>query len=93
MTLYKTTATAQCSAQGGAWANSDCSCPGNTPGMWAATIFIPGAGGCIATPGASEDGCDSSDGLWTDDDATLIGSYCECGAGRYDDAAGSCAAI
>ena len=55
--------------------------------------YVAGAGGCIATPGASESNCDDSMGMWTDDDATLIGSYCICGIGEYLDATGACAAI
>jgi hypothetical protein len=52
--------------------------------------YVAGAGGCIATPGASEDNCDASHGLWTDDDATPIGSYCICAVGQYLDDTGSC---
>lgn len=91
ITLYKATAKSLCTGDGGSWASDECTCPGNTPGAWPNTIFV--AGGCIATPGASKDGCDTSGGLWTDDDATAIGSYCVCGVGRYDDASGSCASI
>ena len=90
--LAATTETAQCTASGGAWNNVSCTCPGNVPGT-AQTVFVPGAGGCIAMPGADESNCDNSGGSWTDDDATLIGSYCVCGYGRYDDATGSCATI
>jgi hypothetical protein len=92
-TLYATSEDALCTGTGGTWNGTDCACPGNIPGQFATHEFVAGAGGCIDTPGASEDGCDSSDGLWTDDDATPIGSFCECGVGRYDDANGSCAAI
>jgi hypothetical protein len=92
-TLYTASASLMCSESHGSWANDTCTCPGNIPGMWAAHIFISGAGGCIATPGASEANCDASGGMWTDDDATDIGSYCVCGNGRYDDAEGSCSAI
>ena len=82
--LHATTPAGRCAATGGTFDGTDCACPG---------VFAAGAGGCIATPGASEDGCDSSSGLWTDDDATPIGSFCECGVGRYDDASGACASI
>lgn len=91
--LYRTTEAARCTAGGGTWDGGTCACPGNTPGQWPATVFVPGAGGCVPNPGASEDGCDSSNGFWTDDDATLIDSYCRCGLDRYDDASGACAAI
>lgn len=91
--LYRTTATAQCTGSGGAWSGGACTCAGNVPGQWALHVFVAGAGGCIATPGANESNCDDSDGSWTDDDATLIDSYCACGLGRYDDANGSCAKI
>jgi hypothetical protein len=55
--------------------------------------FVAGAGGCIANPGANESNCDDSLGMWTDDDATLIGSYCICSIGQYLDATGACTAI
>jgi hypothetical protein len=93
VTLYKTTPAAQCTASGGDATATDCTCPGNQPNTPASTIFVPGAGGCIANPGASESNCDASGGSWTDDEATLIGSFCACGLGRYDDDTGSCAAI
>ena len=93
--LPRATPAGQCARTGGTWEStvSNCNCPGNTPSMFAATIFVPGAGGCIANPGADESNCDASQGMWTDDEATLIGSYCVCGYGRYDDATGSCASI
>lgn len=93
VTLTKTTPAARCTATGGAWSTDTCACPGNTPGELASRIFVAGAGGCIATPGANESNCDDSRGMWTDDDATLTGAYCICGAGRFDDASGACATI
>jgi len=42
---------------------------------------------------ANESNCDDSGGMWTDDDATAIGSYCICSIGQYLDASGGCAAI
>jgi hypothetical protein len=93
MALYRTTPESRCNATDGTWANGDCACPLNTPGQPIQQVFVPGAGGCIDNPGASETNCDDSDGLWADDDGTLIGSYCLCGLGRYDDATGTCAAI
>ncbi len=35
-----------------------------------------------------ESECDATNGFYTDDDATLIGSFCRCGIGRYAGAAG-----
>ena len=93
LALYRTTPASRCTATGGTWASIDCTCPGNVVGEYAKTVFVPGAGGCVANPGASETNCDDSNGQWTDDDATLIDSFCECGLGRYDDADGSCATI
>ena len=92
-TLYSTTVAKSCTESGGTWSAGACTCDGNTPGQPAAIIFVPGAGGCVANPGASESNCDDSLGLWTDDDATLTGAYCVCGVGRYDDASGSCVNI
>jgi hypothetical protein len=91
--LYRATPASTCTGSNGAWDGSDCTCAGNTPGTWPANVFVPGAGGCVPTPGASEDACDTSNGFWTDDDATLIDSYCRCGLDRYDGPTGACVAI
>ncbi|MDB4955516.1 MAG: hypothetical protein JWO36_3085 [Myxococcales bacterium] len=91
--LYTSSPSLVCHDSHGTWAGNACTCPGNTPGAFATREFIAGAGGCIATPGANESNCDGSHGAWTDDESTLIGSFCRCGLGRYDDANGSCAAI
>jgi len=91
-TLATTDAATRCTASGGAW-NGDCSCPGSGNGATPHPAFAPGAGGCIIAPGGGEDACDSSNGLYTDDDATPIGTFCECGLGRHVVDAGSCAAI
>jgi hypothetical protein len=88
--LYVSSDSLACTSSGGTYSASECACPGNTPGAWASTIFVPGAGGCVHNPGASEDNCDSSDGEWTDDDAAATGVYCLCGYGRFLDDAGSC---
>jgi hypothetical protein len=90
LNLYSTSEETLCEATGGSWGAGACGCPGNTPGEFATYEFIAGAGGCIATPGADESNCDASDGMWTDDDATLIGSYCVCGLDRHVDDTGSC---
>ena len=86
-TLYCATDASVCQVSHGTWASSGCACPGT------GTEFVRGAGGCIDSPGASESNCDATNGLWTDDEATLIGSYCECGLGRYVDSAGSCTSL
>ena len=41
-----------------------------------------GAAGCIHAATAGEDACDTSNGSYTDDDATKLGTYCACGLGR-----------
>ena len=66
---------------------------GNQPNMYPVSVFVAGAGGCIATPGSCETNCDDSGGLWTDDESTAIDTYCICGKGRYDDDTGSCSDI
>jgi hypothetical protein len=91
--LYRTTPQKTCVATDGTWDGSSCACPDNTPGQWPSQVFVAGAVGCVANPGADESACDDSGGLWTDDDATLIGSYCRCGLDRYDGPAGACIAI
>jgi len=84
--LSSSTVAASCTADGGTWDGAMCGCPSGR-------IFAPGAGGCIEVSTANEAKCDSSNGLWTDDDATLIGSFCNCGSGRRIDRDGACAAI
>ncbi len=84
--LGSSTVAASCTVAGGAWDGAMCGCVSGRS-------FVPGAGGCIEAPGANEAECDASNGLWTDDDATLIGSYCNCGSGRRIDRDGACAAI
>jgi len=90
--LYLSSPGLACTTSGGTW-TTDCACPLNQPNTWPVQTFVAGAGGCIATPGASESNCDDSHGMWTDDDGTLIGSYCICTQGEYLTAAGGCAAI
>ena len=84
--LGSLTVAASCTVAGGTWDGAMCGCVSGRS-------FVPGAGGCIEVPGANESKCDASTGLWTDDDATLIGSYCNCGSGRRVDRDGACAAI
>lgn len=91
--LYLSSPGLACATSGGTPNGTDCTCPLNQPGMYAAQVFVPGAGGCIANPGASESNCDDSQGMWTDDESTLIGSFCICAVGEYLDSTGACAAI
>ncbi|MBV8759660.1 MAG: hypothetical protein JO257_20390 [Deltaproteobacteria bacterium] len=91
--LYLSSAGLACATSGGTYTGTDCTCPANEPMMPIQQVFVPGAGGCIANPGASESNCDDSQGMWTDDDATLIGSYCICAVGEYLDSTGSCSSI
>jgi len=91
--LYLSSPGLACASSGGTFNGTDCACPLNQPMTYAAQVFVPGAGGCIANPGASEDNCDTSHGMWTDDDGTLIQSYCICSIGQYLDSTGACASI
>ncbi|HEV7557708.1 MAG TPA: hypothetical protein VGO00_19720 [Kofleriaceae bacterium] len=85
--LYRTTVAATCRGSGGVATGDACAC------SVATQVFAPGAGGCIAPATANESNCDDSTGLWTDDDATLVGAYCVCGENRFVDATGACTAI
>jgi hypothetical protein len=51
-------------------------------------FFCVGAGGCIDPVVGTEDACDTTDGMYTDDDATPIGTFCRCGYGRVMTEAG-----
>ena len=44
--------------------------------------FVGGAGGCMHIATADESACDASNGSYTDDDATKLGTFCACGLGR-----------
>jgi len=86
--LRKRLASSVCTQSGGSW-TTECDCgPNNT---WPGPAFVPGAGGCMIVSGTDESECEDTGGFYTDDDATLIGAYCECGAGRYPSDSG-CAA-
>ena len=85
LTLKKRSLSALCTASGGTW-GGDCTCPG--PAGWPNAAFIAGAGGCIMVSGTDESECDGTNGFYTDDDSTPIGSFCECGVGRYAGDAG-----
>jgi len=89
LALTSAHADALCAATSGAWSGA-CACPGGGNGATEHPGFVAGAGGCITIPGGGEDACDASGGLYTDDDATPIGTYCECGVGRHVAGAGSC---
>ena len=84
LTLRKTSATALCNGDQGTWASGYCSCPGE--GGWSDegyVGFVPGLGGCTSIPGAGESECDDTEGYYTDDDATLVNTYCLCEHGMY----------
>jgi len=91
--LDATTPEAVCAGDGGTFGTDGCLCPGAPSGDGTTGYlgFLPAAGGCVRIPGGGEDACDSSDGFYTDDDATLVGTYCRCGRGRHVVDAGSCA--
>ncbi len=91
LSLRKKTANALCTASGGTLDAGTCACPGPTD--WPGAIFVAGLGGCTVAPGATEDDCYTSGGFYTDDDATLIGSFCRCGRGRYIADNNQCSAI
>ena len=69
-----------CASSGGAWnpASHSCDCGAGWP-----VAYSPGAGGCWHSPPVSEMACDATRGSWTDDDAGLIGTYCDCGFARH----------
>lgn len=90
--LYATTPSLECASTHGTWASDTCTCPGNDPNGLPVTLFAPGAGGCFAAPDPYESDCDDTGGLWTDDDATALGTYCICSAGTYQSATAGCVA-
>ncbi|HSN27860.1 MAG TPA: hypothetical protein VLT45_16335 [Kofleriaceae bacterium] len=91
--LYLSSPELACATSGGSYDGVNCACPLNQPMTYPAQVFVAGAGGCIANPGASESNCDDSNGMWTDDESTLIDSFCICSVGEYLDDTGSCSAI
>jgi hypothetical protein len=76
---------AACSESGGTFgSNGNCDCTALGTGAFnQPAYFQPGMGGCFLIPNSSEDACDSTNGAYTDDDNNLVGSYCDCGVGRY----------
>ncbi len=94
LTLDAASQTDLCDATGGAWSNATCACPGAGPLDDNHGGFVAGAGGCVEIPGGGESACDDSGGLYTDDETTPVGTYCECGLGRYvAPGPGACARI
>ena len=84
VTLRKSTAASLCNGGHGTWGNGSCACPGE--GGWSDSgyvAFIPGLGGCTNIPGVSESECDATEGWYTDDDATLVATYCQCDTRSY----------
>jgi len=93
LSLRKTSAATLCSRGHGTWSSGSCSCPG--AGGWSDdgyVGFVAGLGGCTVIPGAGESECDETEGFYTDDDATRVGTYCLCEHGTYLSNAG-CAAL
>ena len=84
LSLRKTTAAALCNGDQGSWEANYCSCPGETG--WSSdgyVSFVAGLGGCTLIPGIDESECDETEGLYTDDDGTLVATYCLCEHGMY----------
>lgn len=93
LTLRKTSAASLCKQGDGTWEGNNCSCPGS--GGWSDSGyvgFVAGLGGCTSIPGAGESECDDTEGSYTDDDATLVDTYCLCEHGKYLSNTG-CAAL
>lgn len=82
-TMEKVAEVDLCAASGGSWKAGACDCGKGWP-----TAYSPGAGGCWQSPAVPEAACDATQGSWTDDDAGLVGTYCECGIDRRLTAAG-----
>lgn len=78
-----------CDQSGGTMGPSACDCNA----VASNAMFEPGLGGCFTPPVASEAMCDATAGAYTDDDNNLVGSYCECGAGRYFADGAGCADV
>src|SRR5437763_1948612 len=69
-------------ASGGTW-NGSCDCGGGWP-----MAFSRGAGGCWMSPAAGESECDATNGLYSDDETNLAGTFCDCGYARHLTASG-----
>jgi hypothetical protein len=77
MTLASVAESALCTASGGTW-SSGCDCGAGWP-----MSYSPGAGGCWLAPAAGESACDDTRGIYSDDDANLAGTFCDCGYRRH----------
>ncbi|MCA1663413.1 MAG: hypothetical protein LC659_03945 [Myxococcales bacterium] len=82
MTLAAVAESDLCTASGGAWSGS-CDCGAAWP-----MSYSPGAGGCWMASAAGESACDDTRGIYSDDEANLAGTFCDCGYGRHLDASG-----
>ncbi len=85
LTLRKTTPASLCTGDHGTWSSDGCDCPGAVGG-WSDdgyVAFVTGLGGCATIPGVGEGECDDTEGWYTDDDATLVATYCRCDKGSY----------
>lgn len=78
MTLGAVAEASLCADSGGTWSGTACDCGAGWP-----TAYSPGAGGCWVSPAVGESQCDATQGSWTDDDADLAGTFCECGYARH----------
>jgi hypothetical protein len=90
LTLAARTDQQLCEETGGTWGDAPSSTVvpmhGYTPcdcGAPSTVVFVPGTGGCFEPATVSEDACDSTQGSWTDDDSTDLGTFCACSAGQY----------
>jgi hypothetical protein len=94
ISLDKITERQACTLSGGDWGieTPPCTCDAVANPDWSHYMAsFPGLGGCFEIFAANEDGC-SSTGSYTDDDATVIGTYCSCPLGTHETQAG-CEAI
>jgi len=82
MTLASVAESALCTASGGTWSGG-CDCGAGWP-----MSYSPGAGGCWLAPAAGESACDDTRGIYSDDDANLAGTFCDCGYRRHLEATG-----
>jgi hypothetical protein len=95
--LESVTDTTLCANTGGTWdpahpasgARPDSTTPCNCA---AGKTFVPGDFGCVVPVDPGESACDDSNGFYTDDDSTLLGSFCVCPKGSAI-AANGCVAL
>ncbi|GAC1549762.1 MAG: hypothetical protein NVS3B10_12990 [Polyangiales bacterium] len=71
-----------CDASGGTWSAPSTPSPASGCGCPSGESYVAGAGGCMHVAVSTEDACDQSNGSYTDDDATRLGTFCACGLRR-----------